>query len=311
MVETPASLGLTDTDLLQISGNRFPVSDRLARESRSRGSRRLLSEASSSSQTIYAAMFEIDDLEIIDLLTQIGRRASIVLSNGGAARTGRPININDAAVRERLRQAGVVVHDRIISAGRLAHNKFMILCDASGEPRTVWTGNASWVRASLCARSNATVTVDSKPLAEAFLAYWNVLAEKPSQADLSRWVGAGRNRVQIGSATVKPWFTPTRNLADLQEVRRYVEQARQGILFLLSDPGREKSLLTTILDQKNLFVMGISRNGPNLTYMETVGSRASRAKILFCRRWRRCDRASAGQAHWARRYKAVSWSSIP
>jgi phosphatidylserine/phosphatidylglycerophosphate/cardiolipin synthase-like enzyme len=269
-LETAASLELTHSDILEISGSRFQsaIAQPGGRVREALGGDlllsliSLLSQASASSQTLYAAMFEIDDPEIIQLLAQMAKRANIVLSNGGASR-GKPDS--NAEVRERLRHAGVTVYDRFFRAGRLAHNKFFVLCDASGEPQTVWTGNTSWVRASLCARSNAAVTVTSKPLAEAYLAYWRELVADPGQAALARWTATGHRVVQVGSAIVKAWFTPTRNLADLNDATRYVQQAHQGILFLLSEPGREGSLVTTILDQKNLFVTGVTRNGPNLT----------------------------------------------
>jgi hypothetical protein len=86
----------------------------------------------------------------------------------------------------------------------------------------------------------------------------------------------------VGQATVRPWFTPVTRFADLVAAGSFIRNARQGVLFLLSEPGQKESLVTTILKQKSLYVMGAIRSGPNPTlYLNGKRMRVSGKQIAF------------------------------
>ena len=65
---------------------------------------------------------------------------------------------------------------RILRWGHLAHNKFVVVCNANEVPESVWTGNVTWTGSGLCTRSNAAVTIVSPELAQRYLTYWTRLA---------------------------------------------------------------------------------------------------------------------------------------
>jgi hypothetical protein len=223
----------------------------------------LLSRAISSASTVYAAMFELDDPEIVQLLERLGNRANIILATGDATPDKPDTN---REVRVRLKSAGVQVSDRTMPSGRLAHNKFLVLCDSAERPQTVWTGNVSWNTESLCVRSNVACTVESQPIARAYLDYWNRIKAAANSRDLA--TANSKNFLRgdvVGGSTVSAWFTPVPKLADIASVAELVRKAQQGILFLLSEPGERGSLVNTIVEQENLHVMGVVRNGPSLT----------------------------------------------
>ena len=268
--EDAASLGLSTQDIGQLSPQSFhdmiaqpgnPVRQALGGDLLS-SLIALLSQAESYSSTVFVAMFELDDPEILQLLEKLGKRANIVLSNGAARPQQPDFNLD---VRLRLKRGGVQVWDRIFPAGRLGHNKFLVVVDSAGQPNTVWTGNVSWMSAALCARSNAAVTVIGKPLAEAYLNYWNRLTTPSKAPALAARSNENISPALVGNASVRPWFTPALNFADIEAARECIRNARQGVLFLLSEPGQRGSVVPTILEQDNLYIMGAIRSGPGLT----------------------------------------------
>jgi hypothetical protein len=88
---------------------------------------RLLSDLYAGGGRLYAALFELDDPELIPALTALGGHANVVLANG-SVRT--PAGDENAAARQTLKRAGVTVHDRMVRSGHLDHHKYLVLCDA-------------------------------------------------------------------------------------------------------------------------------------------------------------------------------------
>jgi len=80
---------------------------------------------------------------------------SLILANG-ADHDG---DENEEA-RKTLKQAKVDVHDRM-TGSRLAHNKFMVVCEPEDSPRLAWTGSTNWSMTGLCTRS--TTALPSQP----------------------------------------------------------------------------------------------------------------------------------------------------
>jgi hypothetical protein len=287
-LERGQDLGLSDEDIQQISGP--DVYSNIAQSSSARSTVQtfqsligqpgnavrealggdllasltsLLSQAISSQSTIYVAMFELDDPEIVQLLERLGARASIILATGDATADKRDTN---RQARERLKSSGVQVFDTTLPSSKLAHNKFLVLCDSAKVPHTLWTGNVSWNTEGLCVRSNAACTVKSQSIATAYLEYWNRMKAAPDGRGLA--AANSRNHLimePVGDARVGACFTPFSRQAYIETVAEHVRRARQGVLFLLSEPGERGSLVNTIVEQKNLHVMGVVRNGSSLT----------------------------------------------
>jgi hypothetical protein len=265
-LENAGSLGLTPEALGDLSRRGLqeviaqpghPVRDALGGDLLS-SLNQLLTRAQLWSYTVYLAMFELSDPEMIAFLENLEHRANVVLSNGVA--TSRQRDSNREA-RQRLRRSGVQILDRLFPSGKLAHNKFMVICDPDGKPSTVWLGNVSWTSAAFCAKANAAIIVNSRELANVYFDYWSQLAESGDRRSKPHSPLA---TVFVGETKLQPWLTPAPNLADLNAAERLIQDARQGILFLLSEPGEKGSLLQPILSQQNIFLQGVTRHGPTM-----------------------------------------------
>lgn len=69
--------------------------------------------------------------------------------------------------------------------GNITHNKFMVLSDA-GQPLAVWTGSTNFTASGFLGQSNLAHWITNRDLAQAFRAYWNLLAGDPSTRVLKR-----------------------------------------------------------------------------------------------------------------------------
>src|SRR5262249_2582105 len=102
-------------------------------------------------ELVHAALFELNDPELIDRRCQLGARAHVVLSNGD-----EPKGDENKAGRDQLSAAGVDVHDRM-TGSRLGHNKFLVVSASANEPERVLTGSTNWTVTGLCTQVNNAV----------------------------------------------------------------------------------------------------------------------------------------------------------
>ena len=226
----------------------------------------LLDEAIRQERHVYAALFELNDPELLDRLTQLRRKAHVVLANGSVKKKGDDAN---AAAREAL--AGVVdLHDRMCSPRALGHNKFMVLCNDQGGPSAVWTGSTNWSVTGLCTQANNALLVKNPRLAEAYLAYWKALKQAGDLTPESlRSANATAHAFKGGDLTV--WFTPTPAQEDLDACFELIRGAKQGILFLMFNPGPRGSMLNAIIERLSpgsadydpgLYIQGVINQDP-------------------------------------------------
>jgi phosphatidylserine/phosphatidylglycerophosphate/cardiolipin synthase-like enzyme len=210
---------------------------------------------------LHAALFELDDPELINDLCALGQRARIVLANGADAQGDE-----NKDARDQLQAAGVEVHDRM-TGGRLAHNKFLIACDPEDTPLRVWTGSTNWSVRGLCTQVNNGLLIDNKDVARYYLEHWKALRDAGNAFPGSLLAGDGEKK----TATLNPgaagtWFTPVHKQVDLVDARAMIAAASQGILFLMFNPGRADSLLNAILDRADadphLYVHGVLNQDP-------------------------------------------------
>src|SRR5262245_66061334 len=104
----------------------------------------LLTASNTVKGHIYAALFELDDPELIPLLQAFRKRAHIVLGNGSVKRKGEDEN---AKARSALDKCDV--KDRMTAPRALAHNKFLVIGDADRAPQAVWTGRTTWTKTGI------------------------------------------------------------------------------------------------------------------------------------------------------------------
>jgi hypothetical protein len=222
----------------------------------------LLADAVTRKLQVYAALYELDDPQLIDALLAVGDHAHVVLANGSVEKKGEDQN---ATARATL--AGHVdLHDRMISPRALGHNKFLVVCDTDGTPRWVWTGSQNWTMTGLCTQANNSVLIDNPALAAEYRAQYDALLLAGSTTPATLKESNSRPR-DVGD--VRLWFTPTIEHADLVDTRKIVAGAQQAVLFLMFNPGPRDSLLNTILElaraphASRLYFRGVLNQDPS------------------------------------------------
>jgi phosphatidylserine/phosphatidylglycerophosphate/cardiolipin synthase-like enzyme len=246
----------------------------------------LLADTKKNNGEIYAALYELNDPELIPALVALGQKCHLILANG-AFKSGKPDE--NADVRAKLR-GKVDLHDRIVTGSHFAHNKFVVFCDSSGTPQSVLSGSTNWTKTGLCTQANNGIIVNDPALAADFLDEWHLLKDAgngypPTLAQAN----SSAKSFKVDGATITQWFVPTTAGQDLDFARRLISAARNGILFLFFNPGQfvaddqpEKwTLLQNILNRHHqgasdydpgLYIRGVvNQEIPNLTTESTTG----------------------------------------
>jgi len=240
---------------------------------------------------IYAALYELNDPELINELQAFGGRCNLILGNGAFKSNTPPNNDENAKVRAQL-EGKVALFNRIVKKGHFAHNKFVVFCDANGKPQRVLTGSTNWTYTGLCTQANNGLIIDDANVAADYLAAWNRIkdAENDYPPELVRDNSTAQT-FQVDGCKVTPWFVKTSAQQDLQFARELINSAKEGILFLFFNPGvfeqdpQHWTLLQNILERHNesdpnydpnLYFCGVvNQDIPQLT---EVGGRNSRKR---------------------------------
>lgn len=217
----------------------------------------LLEEVRQNGGRIYASLYELNDSELIKELTSLGQRCNLILGNGAFKSNTPPHNDENAQVREQIRDQ-VNLFDRIVTKGHFAHNKFVIFCDANGNPNKVLTGSLNWTYTGLCTQANNSLLIDDPDVAADYLAAWNRLkaAGNAYPTELVQENSNGKTH-QVDGCSITPWFAKTSAAQDLQFARQLINAATDGILFLFFNPGvfeqdpMHWTLLQNILERHN------------------------------------------------------------
>ena len=197
---------------------------------------------------IYAALYELNDPELIPRLEALGQKCHLILGNGAFK---PPSNDENAKVRAQLR-GKVDLHDRLVPSGHFAHNKFVVACDSAGKPQRVLSGSTNWTVTGLCTQANNGIIVDDPGLGAHFIDEWNLLkaAGNGYPPTLTKPNSTSKS-FAIDGGTVVQWFAPTGGGQDLDYARQLINGAREGILFLFFNPGafepEDKPELWTLL----------------------------------------------------------------
>jgi phosphatidylserine/phosphatidylglycerophosphate/cardiolipin synthase-like enzyme len=235
----------------------------------------LLTDAAQKDYKVYAALYELNDPELIPAMEAIGRNFSLILASGAYKAANRKNNKpavpdENAATRKALKKDKKVnVFDRVVGSPHFAHHKFMVFCDANDKPLMVWTGSTNTTITGLCTQVNNGILIDSPELAACFKRQWDLL--KKARNEYPSWLMADdttptHQKISAGQNTVDVtvWHAPTNGLVDLNDAKRLIQGARQGVLFLMFNPGPQNSLLNEIiaLDADRLFVHGVVNQDP-------------------------------------------------
>jgi phosphatidylserine/phosphatidylglycerophosphate/cardiolipin synthase-like enzyme len=224
----------------------------------------LLADALKNKGQIYAALYELNDPELIPALEAFGKNCNLILANGAFK---PPANDENAKVRAELKTK-VSVTDRMVTSGHFAHNKFVVFCDSDGKPQQVLTGSTNWTFSGLCTQANNGLIIDDPDVAQGFLDAWHRLKAAGNGYPSSLIQGNSKAKTyQVDGCSITPWFAATSAAQDLDYARKLIDAAQDGILFLFFNPGTfqedpEKwTLLQNILERQN---PANPNNNPNL-----------------------------------------------
>lgn len=239
---------------------------------------------------LYAALYELHDLELVPLLEKAGKKLSIVLSNAMEQEV-RPVGEPKTEVdgnqdaRDRLTKTASAMFSRMLPNNQIGHNKFVVYVDKTGHPRAVLFGSTNWTPTGLCAQTNNTVVLDNAKVAQRYLDYWKQLKADTQQAKtdpkalqgaaLRTWDG-GSKEISLGAdGKLTSWFSPntpklrsssTKNEKrppDMADVVKAIEGAKRAVLFLVFYPGSPNVAQWAADAQranKDLFVRGCVTN---------------------------------------------------
>lgn len=240
------------------------------------------------SGSIYAALYELTDLELVQSLVDIGSKLNIVLSNivgkpnpGGSEEVAGE---NDDS-ESKLKATAASLLYRKPASSHIVHNKFLVYVDASGMPQAVLTGSCNWTDTGLCAQTNNSIVIQDKQVAARYMAYWKKLqadeiaheAGGPFQDTPLRTFNGGGKTLNLDkgsedASTLTSYFSPNtpkqrNNKAkgkealpiDLKDLNDRVMAAKNAVLFLAFIPGTPSITDFAAAAQKankNLFVRG-------------------------------------------------------
>ncbi len=194
----------------------------------------LLDEAHKNKGKIFAALYELNDPELIAGLTALGKDCNLILANGAFK---PPDNDENKDVRAHLKSK-VNLFDRIVKSPHFGHNKFVVFCDPAGKPRKVLTGSTNWTSSGLCTQANNGLILDDPGVAADYLDAWNRIHAAGNAYPASLAAANSKSKTyDVDSGKVTPWFVPTQKAEDLDFARQLIDGAKEGILFLFFNPG--------------------------------------------------------------------------
>lgn len=229
----------------------------------------LLAQAAADMAHVYAALFELDDPELLPLLAALGERAHVVLANGSVAKKGEDEN-DDA--RAALKACDL--HDRMTAPRALAHNKFLVLCDAKKAPQAVWTGSTNWTETGLCTQANNALLIRNPAIAQFYVDQWTALAGAADASPPALYAADAAPRATPKAKGTQVWFAPMHDGADLERAGALIAAAQEGILFLMFNPGPRGTLLNDIIElaspaspgfKPDLYIQGVLNQNPGTT----------------------------------------------
>jgi phosphatidylserine/phosphatidylglycerophosphate/cardiolipin synthase-like enzyme len=208
----------------------------------------LLQDAVTKKRDVYAALYELEDDELVGALKKLKRRGHIVLANGSiTAKKGEGVENarkrdQNKQARADLRKAGVEVLDRFISPGALGHNKFLVVANGK-KPLAAWTGSTNWTKTGLCTQINNGLLVEHAAFADEYMQQWKRLKDAKSTFPAKLVDDNSKpKKLKVGKSRAEIWFTRAAQKVDLAALESVVIGAKEGVLFLMFQPGSAGTL---------------------------------------------------------------------
>jgi phosphatidylserine/phosphatidylglycerophosphate/cardiolipin synthase-like enzyme len=226
-----------------------------------------LRDADRRGSAIHAAIYEMNDRELVEGLKPFGSRGHVLLGNGGSTKPW---------VADELTAAGLEVKHRDLShhgkSSPSVHNKFVVESDAAGTAASrVLTGSTNWTTSGLCTQLNNVLIMEDAGVASRFLDQWGKLVaagdDMPASLKTSNSTPTSDNNISV-------YFAATNGEAEFKPVLDLIAGATEGILFLMFMPG-QSPLLQALLDrvEKNdIYVRGVVSSVTTSKNGGTIGS---------------------------------------
>lgn len=196
----------------------------------------LLADAKAQNRRIFAALYELNDPELIPALAAFGPDCNLILGNG--AFNAKQPDENASVRAHLLSETNITVIDRMVSEGHFAHNKFVVFCNSDGSPYRVFTGSTNWTTSGLCTQANNGIVIDDANVAGSYLDAWKRIQSAGNEYPPELIDGNSTARTfELDGCKVTPWFAATSAAQDLDAARNLINAAKDGILFLFFNPG--------------------------------------------------------------------------
>lgn len=211
----------------------------------------LLKQAKQKNQHVFGALYELEDDELLSALEGLRSRGHIVLANGSitqkkgeSAADARKRDQNKVG-RTRLQNAGLEVLDRFISPGALGHNKFLVITNDKRKPIATWTGSTNWTKTGLCTQVNNGLLVEHAAFASEYMEQWKRLRDAQSEFPTTLVDANSKpKKLGVGKSKAEIWFTRASKKVDLAAIDDVLNSAKEGVLFLMFQPGSAGTLGT-------------------------------------------------------------------
>jgi len=211
-----------------------------------------LRDADRRGSAIHAAIYEMNDQELVDALKPFGSRGHILLGNGSGTKS---------TVAPEFVAAGLDVKHRDLShhgkSSPSVHNKFVVESDAAGKNASrVLTGSTNWTTTGLCTQLNNVLIVEDAVIASRYLDQWGKLVAAGDDMPASL---KATNSTPTNDGNISLYFAATNGEAEFKPVLELIAGAKEGALFLMFMPG-QSPLLSALLDrskQNDIYVRGV------------------------------------------------------
>jgi phosphatidylserine/phosphatidylglycerophosphate/cardiolipin synthase-like enzyme len=211
-----------------------------------------LAEADRRGNEIYAAIYEIDDRELVEALKPFGKRGHILIGNGAATKDWVASELSDAGFEVR--------HRDLSHAGRSSpsvHNKFVVEVDpAANKAARVLTGSTNWTTTGLCTQLNNVLIIERPAIAARYFQQWGKLVAAGDSLPPALKASNGKPTIDD---KLTLFFAATKSEAEFAPVLDLINGAKQGCLFLMFTPG-QSPLLSAVLDraqEDKIYVRGV------------------------------------------------------
>jgi phosphatidylserine/phosphatidylglycerophosphate/cardiolipin synthase-like enzyme len=213
---------------------------------------KFLRDADRRGSAIHAAIYEMNDHELVDALKPFGSRGHVLLGNGSATQPW---------VAQELTAAQLDVHHRDLShtgaSSPSVHNKFVVESDVAGNnPSRVLTGSTNWTTTGLCTQLNNVLIVEDAVIASRYFDQWGKLIA--ARDDMPPSLIASNSK-PTSDNNISVYYAASNGQAEFKPALDLIAGAKEGALFLMFMPG-QSPLLGALLDraQKNdIYVRGV------------------------------------------------------